>query len=217
MTTSKKVIASLCALTFAGFISTAVFAENTDTHKTAATTTTTEHSDAAITAAVKAKLATPPAISGDVTATTKDGVVELTGAVKSDADVSIAVEKAESTMGVKDVDSKLTVEGSNQPLTDTVTTAKIKGVFIREKLFGDKDLTVMKTHVDTDNGVVTLTCNAETQMQITNATKLAKEVSGVKEVKNKMQLVPEHATENKEHNTNMHNNKKQNEKTNSKY
>ena len=173
MKTNKKIIISIFALTFTGFISTAVFAD--------------AKADADITTAVNHKLETHPTVSG-VTASTNDGVVTLTGHLKSDSDVSLAVEKAESTPGVTDVNSNLTVEGSTQPLTDTVTTAKVKGTFIREKLFGDKDLAAMMTSVETKDGAVILTGNADNQAQIDNATALAKKVGGVKSVENKMEI-----------------------------
>ena len=75
---------------------------------------------------------------------TVNGVVNLSGNVDSDTQANTATELAQSTAGVKDVDSSnLTIKGSEHPVADAAITAKIKGMFIQQKLFGDKDISVM--------------------------------------------------------------------------
>jgi hyperosmotically inducible protein len=92
-------------------------------------------------------------------------------------------------VGVKDVDtSNLQVKKSSQPFTDLVITAKVKGAFIREKLFGVEDITPMSISVETNNGIVYLTGTAETKEQIDNAVKIARSISGVKNVRYRIQL-----------------------------
>lgn len=146
--------------------------------------------DAQITTDVQSKLSADKTISGQaIKVTTKNGVVTLTGNVNTDAEASKAVEIASATTGVKDTDtSKLTVKESKQPFTDTAITAKVKGTFIREKLFGDKDVSVMNVNVETTNGVVYLTGTVDTKAEADNAVKLAKSVSGVKSVESKIQV-----------------------------
>ncbi len=67
--------------------------------------------DATITAAVKAKLAKTPSLkTASLDATTKDGVVTLTGALKTGGLKGVATNVAKSVKGVKKVDNKITVE-----------------------------------------------------------------------------------------------------------
>jgi hyperosmotically inducible protein len=114
---------------------------------------------------------------------TKEGVVTLTGNTKTEAELASAIELAASTPGVKDVNaSGLKVEGSTQPFTDAIITAKVKGTFIREKLFGDKLDSVSTVNVETKQGVVYLSGTLKTADEVQNALKLAQTVDGVKRV-----------------------------------
>lgn len=67
-------------------------------------------------------------------------------------------------------------------------TAKIKGVFIREKLFGDKPMYVTGIHVETKEGVVYLTGKADNQAQIDSAISLAKSIKGVMDVNSTVEI-----------------------------
>ncbi|RDI40987.1 BON domain-containing protein [Aquicella lusitana] len=147
-------------------------------------------SDADITAAINGKLSADPLTTGStVNVTTQNGTVTLNGTVNTDADVSKVVELAESTAGVKDVNTtNLNVKESKQPLADTIITAKVRGIFIREKLFGDKDISVMGIGVETNNGTVYLTGTVDTQEQANNAVKLAQSISGVQKVESKLEV-----------------------------
>ena len=91
---------------------------------------------------------------------------------------------AQATPGVKDVKgSKLVIKDSQHPFVDTLTTARIKGLLIREDLFGDKDLSAMGTKVETKDGVVYLTGKTDNKKQISNAIALIKKhIPGVKKV-----------------------------------
>jgi len=96
----------------------------------------------------------------------------------------------QSTKGVKDVNSnELKITRSQQPFTDTAITAKIKGLYLREKLFGAADVAVMSINVETKNGVVHLTGEADNSTQIQNAVALAKTVDGVKSVESRVKVV----------------------------
>lgn len=148
--------------------------------------------DAEITAAVQSKITNEAALSGtDITVSTANGVVSLSGSVESNAQASTAIELAQSTAGVTDVNiTTLAVKGvSDQPLADTLITAKIKGMFIQQKLFGDVDISAMAINVETNNGVVTLSGKADNQTQVDNAITIAKSVTGVKSVKSTVQIV----------------------------
>jgi len=115
---------------------------------------------------------------------TNKGTVLLKGDVKSHTEANRAVELAFSAPGVVEVDTtKLMIQGSNQPLTDALITAKVKGLYAREKVFGDKSISVSGIHVETNDGVVYLSGKADNKVQAENAEKLAKSIKGVKSVK----------------------------------
>ncbi len=141
--------------------------------------------DASITKEVQSKIAADSSLKGTaITVTTQDGVVDLAGKVDSETQASTATQIASSAASAKDVDdSNLTVKGSAHPITDAMITAKIKGKFIQQRLFGDQDVAAMSINVETNNGVVSLSGTADNQAQIDNAVTIAKEVRGVKEVK----------------------------------
>lgn len=141
--------------------------------------------DSAITAAVKSKLAADEVVSAsNIHVETNKGTVSLKGDVKSHTEANRAVELAFSAPGVVEVDTaKLMVQGSNQPLTDALITAKVKGLYAREKLFGDKPISVSGIHVETTDGTVYLSGKADNKAQVENAEKLAQSIKGVKSVK----------------------------------
>lgn len=148
--------------------------------------------DSAITAKVKAKIAMDKSLSVfQIGVSTNDGIVTLTGHVDSDSEASTAVEIAQSTDGVKDVDAtQLTIASSKQPFSDISITAKIKGMFIKEKLFSNNDIAAMTISVETNNGVVYLTGTADSKKQAENAEKIAKSVAGVKSVNSHIEIKP---------------------------
>ena len=140
--------------------------------------------DTLITTKVKAKLLADPIVSSlNISVETTKGVVALTGNLRTEAEVSAAVQDAHSIPGVTDVDSAgLKAEAMNHPIADIVATAKVKGIYIREKLFGDKEVPIMSIHVETKDGVVYLSGEAESTIQAENAKTLAETVKGVTKV-----------------------------------
>ena len=141
-------------------------------------------SDSAITMSIKGKMAKEPVVSSTaISVETNDGVVTLSGNAKSDTEAYTAIELAESTEGVRDINSSnLKVEGSNQPLTDSIITAKVKGAFVREKIFGDRPISVTGINVETKEGVVYLSGNVKNKKQADNAVRLANSVKDVQRV-----------------------------------
>jgi len=107
----------------------------------------------------------------------------LSGNVNSDTEASTLVELAQSIVGVREVDaSNLNIKESQQPFEDMLTTAKIKGLLIREDIFGTKDIASVNLSVETNNGVVYLSGTVDNKQQIDNAIKLIKGIAGVKKV-----------------------------------
>jgi hyperosmotically inducible protein len=147
-------------------------------------------SDTAITAKVKGKIALDKTLSVfKVGVETNNHVVHLRGKLDSETQASTLVEIAESTNGVKDVDTTyLTIKNSSQPFTDSFITAKVKGRFVQEKLMGSNDVPLSSITVETNNGVVYLKGSATTQAEADNAVNIAKLVNGVKEVKSDIEV-----------------------------
>lgn len=147
--------------------------------------------DTAISASINTKLGLNKNLSHyDIDVSTNGGIVTLVGKVNSENEVSSVIEIAASTTGVKSVDaSKLTAIKSDHPLDDIEITSKIKGTFIREKLFGDKDIAAMTITVDTKNGVVYLSGMADNPTQAQNAVKIAQSIAGVTRVESSIAVV----------------------------
>lgn len=109
-----------------------------------------------------------------------NGVVTLTGTVAREHHKSLAEDTVAGLPGVKRVDNKLTLVG-DQPAenSDGWITMKVKTV-----LAFHKNVSAMGTEVNTKDGVVTLTGNADTLAQKQLTGEYAKDVDGVTEVRN---------------------------------
>lgn len=157
---------------------------------------TTPQDDAKISSTLKTLISKSSTLSKlDVNAQTNQGVVTLSGNVDSDSQASSLIELAQSIVGVKDVDAaNLKVKDSQQPFTDMMITAKIKGLFIREKVFGGQDIAALNIGVETNNGVVYLTGTIDNQEQLKNAINIIQGVQGVKKVEYLVNKVTPNAT-----------------------
>ena len=152
--------------------------------------TVTPAIDSSIVSEINTKLANDSALSGfHLDVTSHKGVVMLSGKVDTQNEAMKAIELAQSVPEVVDVKSKgLMAKDSHQPFTDSAITAKVKGTYIREKLFGDKDIELTGIKVETTNGIVYLTGKVDTEQQAKNAVHFAQSVSGVKEVKSSLEV-----------------------------
>lgn len=72
---------------------------------------------------------------------------------------------------------------AGQYLSDTAITAKVKS-----SLLADKDISSLRISVTTKNGKVTLSGKVKDPVQKQKAVQIAKNVSGVKQVKDKLQI-----------------------------
>lgn len=110
----------------------------------------------------------------------KDGVVTLTGDVESYSHKALAQDTVEGLSGVKSVENNLVVKdlaaNSDAWLGDKV---RLTLMFHRSVSFG-------KTDVEVKDGVVTLRGKAASQAQKDLTTEYARDVDGVKDVKNEM-------------------------------
>lgn len=146
--------------------------------------------DSVITAQAIAKIAMDKAVADvKVDITTEHGVVTLTGNVNSQMQANKIIELVSSTPGVKKVDAtRLLVEKSKQPTEDWLITAKIRSLFLKEKLFGE-DISALGISIETNNGVVFLSGTADNAQQTENAIALAKSVKGVVKVESDIRVV----------------------------
>jgi osmotically-inducible protein OsmY len=118
----------------------------------------------------------------DIKVQSKDGVVTLSGSVSEEYHRSLAQETVTSLPGVKSVDNKLAVkvEGSRAN-SDTWLEGKVNVT-----LLFHRSVSATKTRVDVKDGIVTLRGEAASQAQKELTTEYAKDVEGVKDVKNEM-------------------------------
>jgi len=119
----------------------------------------------------------------DITIQSKDGAVTLTGTVSEESHKSLAQETVAGLPGVKSVDNRLEVKGTSPAMnTDAWITAKVKTM-----LLFHRSVSAM-TEVSTTDGIVTLQGKATSQAQKDLTTEYAKDVEGVKDVKNEMTI-----------------------------
>jgi hyperosmotically inducible periplasmic protein len=114
-----------------------------------------------------------------------DGVVTLKGSVAEESHRSLAKETVMNLPGVKSVDDQLVIKGEGlAENSDDWVSMKVKTA-----LLFHSNVNAFKTKVDVKEGVVTLNGEAASQAQKDLAGEYAKDVSGVKDVKNEMTLV----------------------------
>jgi hyperosmotically inducible protein len=146
-------------------------------------------SDTAITGYVKAKIAMDSSITDDISVTTNNSVVSLSGAMPSDQDANHLITMVQSIKGVKAVDaSHLGVKSDEPAISDAMITAQIKSLFVKNKLLGKKVVRLTHIQIETKVGVVMLTGSVGSQEQMDTAIKLAKQVAGVKDVQSKLKM-----------------------------
>jgi hyperosmotically inducible protein len=144
--------------------------------------------DSTITAKVKSDLARDPATSASrIDVETFRGKVQLNGFVPSTEMKSEATRVARNVQGVQKVENNLRIgEGEHtagQALDDTVITAKVKTA-----LAADSTVAAHNVNVETRGGVVQLAGFVDDSTQKTQATEVARRISGVKQVDNQLEV-----------------------------
>jgi osmotically-inducible protein OsmY len=121
----------------------------------------------------------------DIKIKSTDGVVALTGTVTEESHKSLARETVVSLPGVKSVDNKLTVKGEvPAEHSDAWLITKVKST-----LLFHRSVSAIGTEVLAKDGTVTLRGKADSSSQKDLTTEYAKDVEGVKAVKNEMTVV----------------------------
>ena len=119
-----------------------------------------------------------------ITVQSNDGAVTLTGIVAEDSHKALAKETVANLPGVKSVDDQLALKGD---LPAENSDGWI-GTKVKTALLFHRNVNAFKTEVDVKDGVVTLKGEALSQAQKDLAGEYAKDVAGVKDVKNDMTL-----------------------------
>jgi osmotically-inducible protein OsmY len=118
----------------------------------------------------------------DIKIESKDGAVTLTGLVSHEYHKALAKETMADLPGVKSVDNRLEVRGAPPTAnSDAWLSAKVKTT-----LLFHRSVSAGRTDVDVKDGIVTLQGEATSQAQKELTTEYAKDVEGVKDVKNEM-------------------------------
>jgi osmotically-inducible protein OsmY len=130
-------------------------------------------------------------LTGDSIKTeSKNGAVTLTGTVGEDSHVGLARDTVEGLPGVKSVDNQLTVKGET-PAEHSDTWLGLK---VKSALLFHRNVRATKTDVNVADGIVSLSGEASSLAQKELTTEYAKDVEGVKEVKNNMTIAKAPAT-----------------------
>ena len=119
-----------------------------------------------------------------ITLRSKDGIVTLRGTVAESSHKSLAQDTVESLPGVTSVDNRLKVKGeSPAEHSDGWLSTKVKTA-----LLFHRNVRASGTDVYVKDGVVSLRGEASSLAQKELTTEYAKDVEGVKEVKNEMTI-----------------------------
>jgi hyperosmotically inducible protein len=119
----------------------------------------------------------------DVKIQSKNGAVTLTGTVSEESHKTLARETVASLSGVKTVDNRLEVKGAPLAVTNSDAWLVTK---VKTTLLFHRSVSASATEVDVKDGIVTLRGDAANQAQKDLTTEYAKDVDGVKDVKNEM-------------------------------
>ncbi len=114
----------------------------------------------------------------------KDGVVTLTGTVSEESHKSLAQETVASLPGVKSVDNQLELKGE-RPAENSDGWISMQ---VKYSLLYNRNVSGIDTKVFVTDGIVTLRGEAESQAQKDLAGEYAKDIKGVKDVKNEMTI-----------------------------
>jgi hyperosmotically inducible periplasmic protein len=130
-------------------------------------------------------------LTGDSIKTeSKNGVVTLTGTVIEDSHIGLARDTVDGLPGVKSVDNRLTVKGES-PAEHSDTWVGLK---VKTALLFHRNVRATKTDINVTDGIVSLSGEASSMAQKELTTEYAKDVEGVKGVKNNMTIAKTPAT-----------------------
>jgi len=155
-----------------------------------------EMSDGWLKAKVKTTLLFHRSVSGLQTEVdVKDGIVTLRGEADNQAQKDLATEYAMDIEGVNSVKNEMTLAKTAKETKKETSETRTVGekiddasitALVKTTLLYHRSTSGLQTKVETKNGVVTLSGKAKNAAEKDLATKLAKDVSGVEGVNNRM-------------------------------
>jgi hyperosmotically inducible periplasmic protein len=122
-------------------------------------------------------------LSDNVKVKASDGVVTLSGTVSDSDERALAVDTVENLPGVTSVNNQIVVKSAYPEKSDGWIAVKI-----RSRLLVKANVSAATTKVEVQDGVVTLTGTADNAAQKELTTAYAKDIDGVKSVKNDIVL-----------------------------
>jgi osmotically-inducible protein OsmY len=121
----------------------------------------------------------------DIKIQSRDGVVTLKGSVLEESHKSLARETVAELPGVKKVDNQLEVKGDSPAANSDLWL----GTKVKTTLLFHRNVNAVKTEVSVKDGIVTLRGDAASEAQKELTTEYAKDVEGVRDVKNEMTVL----------------------------
>ena len=151
----------------------------------------TKKSDAWLSAKVKTTLLFHKSVSAMTEVSTKDGIVTLKGDATSQAQKDLTTVYAKDIEGVKNVNNEMTIaktlKKSHETMVGKIDDASISAL-VKMTLLYHYSTSAINTTVATNSGVVTLTGKVKNKADKDLTTKVAKDLWGVKSVKNRMTI-----------------------------
>lgn len=117
----------------------------------------------------------------------KNGVVTLRGKAANQAQKELTSEYAKDVEGVKEVKNEMSMAKPDNTIGEKIDDASITAQ-VKMTLMMHKSTGVIRTSVNTENGVVTLSGQAKNDAERDLVTKLVEDVEGVNHVVNKMSV-----------------------------
>lgn len=121
----------------------------------------------------------------DVSVSTDNGVVRLSGTVQNEAEKELVLQKTRAVTGVNSVKDDLMLNTNKSSVGEYIDDSAITGS-VKTKFLGQKGLDSLDISVSTNNGVVTLTGDVDNAAQIPLAESVAKQADGVRNVVNNL-------------------------------
>jgi len=182
---ARKLLAEMTVVALPGV-------KNVDNRMTVKGAEPTANSDAWIKEKVETTLALHRSVhDSKIEVSVKDGIVTLKGIAANEAKKELATAYAEDVEGIKNVKNEMTVSSSwkvtYDKSADYIDDASITAQ-VRYALLSHRSTSVLKTKVETKNGVVTLSGKAKNAAERTLATLLANDINGVQAVINLMTI-----------------------------
>jgi osmotically-inducible protein OsmY len=149
----------------------------------------TPDTDRKIEAAAKDSYNYRTVLEDNVNVNVKDGVVTLSGKVKDKDDKALAEDTVKNLPGVTRVKNDITLDSGHPEKSDGWIAWKVRG-----RLLVKGNVSAATTKVSVTDGVVTLTGTADNEAQKTLTEVYAKEIEGVKSVRNEIVVMETPAT-----------------------